>query len=329
MARHRGFTLIELLVVIAIIALLIALLLPAVQQAREAARRTQCRNNLHQIGLALHNYLDTFSTFPLSTMTRYIPHTGHAFQVRLLPYLEHSALYNQLDLLESQNLAPNRILIKTPLSVLLCPSDLEERDPYPGPFPDDSTGTFVAQWPTLNYIGISGACRQNHVKLLETGPALTVPWPQCGNYCTDGMFVPLAHRKMAHVVDGSSNTFAMGEQVYMKRSWFKGAYHTGSIDEQVCVYCTKNTRYPINVKPTRTVDPLDSGTTITWYVGDPDASHTPRATLFNDIWMGSRHMGGAMFLLADGAVRFVSENIDFDLYQSLSTVNGGEVLGEY
>lgn len=164
---RSGFTLIELLVVIAIVAILIALLLPAVQMAREAARRTQCRNNLHQLGLALHNYHDAYNCFPLTTNTRVVPHTSHGFTVRLMPYLELSNIYNQFDFNESQNLAPNRILIKDHIPVFHCPSDLDDRDPYPGPFFDDPSGTFVAQWPTASYVGVTGAGRSGNVKILK------------------------------------------------------------------------------------------------------------------------------------------------------------------
>ena len=97
-SKYRGFTLIELLVVIAIIAILIALLLPAVQQAREAARRTQCKNNLKQLGLAFHNYHDTFTLFPIGVQSAG-PNAGHygpSFYAGILPYLEQANVYNRL-----------------------------------------------------------------------------------------------------------------------------------------------------------------------------------------------------------------------------------------
>ena len=131
--RLRGFTLIELLVVIAIIAVLVALLLPAVQQAREAARRTQCRNNLKQFGLALHNYEGTFGMFPLTNAQNYLPNVqGFSPQARLLPYMEQVNLQNQLDFTQPAFTGPFNALIPnprfaaafaTPLQVMLCPSD--------------------------------------------------------------------------------------------------------------------------------------------------------------------------------------------------------------
>lgn len=316
---QHGFTLIELLVVIAIIAVLIAILLPAVQHAREAARRIQCRNNLHQIGLALHNYHDIARTFPLCALTRHDPHTGHGFLVRLMPYLEMGNLERSLDLNESQVYAPNRISAKQIVPSFLCPSDSDERDPYPGPFPDDPTGTFVAQWPTTNYEGIMGSCTISE-KTLESGSPRTSPWPHCGRYCTDGVMVPFASMAIRDITDGTSNTLMVGERTYQKRSWLKGAYHTFDRDTKVCVSAAKNVAWPINAQPAK----------IGYYVADPKApGGSTKNKLFNDLWFGSRHTGGAIFLLADGSVRFISENLDFGLYQSLATRNGGEVLGEF
>ncbi|HET6425819.1 MAG TPA: DUF1559 domain-containing protein, partial [Planctomycetaceae bacterium] len=130
--RSRGFTLIELLVVIAIIAILIALLLPAVQQAREAARRTQCRNNLKQLGLAIHNYVDNYSTLPINRYGDYVyssvwngPYEDSrswSWLVSIMPYVEASPLYNMLNF---ENTALNDSpYLKTSLAYHLCPSDV-------------------------------------------------------------------------------------------------------------------------------------------------------------------------------------------------------------
>ena len=124
---RRGFTLIELLVVIAIIAVLIALLLPAVQQAREAARRTQCKNNLKQLGLALHNYHDVFNRLPMS---QYVIPTGmpqagllqRTWTRRILPFLDQATIYNQWNWTQGYAVGTNLTLIATPLAVFKCPS---------------------------------------------------------------------------------------------------------------------------------------------------------------------------------------------------------------
>ena len=122
-SQQRGFTLIELLVVIAIIAVLIALLLPAVQQAREAARRSQCKNNVKQLGLALHNYHDTFNIFPLNNSFGAPALTNRSGFVGMLPYLDQRPMYNQMNMLVSGLVAPNLVFTQTPLPALSCPSD--------------------------------------------------------------------------------------------------------------------------------------------------------------------------------------------------------------
>ena len=133
--RSRGFTLIELLVVIAIIAVLIALLLPAVQQAREAARRTQCRNNLHQLGLAMHNYHDTHGCLPPLNVGRH-QDTGGCHQNRppstgwgvlILPFLDETALYNAVNMEQAVYLDVNTTVSQSVLSQYNCPSEVRPR----------------------------------------------------------------------------------------------------------------------------------------------------------------------------------------------------------
>src|SRR5262245_1830742 len=125
---RRGFTLIELLVVIAIIAVLVALLLPAVQQAREAARRSQCKNNLKQVGVALHNYLDVFAGFPPVTVVpanqTFEPWSG---QARLLPYIEQANLSNLIDWSVSSEFTSNPVVCRTRVPIYMCPSEVNDR----------------------------------------------------------------------------------------------------------------------------------------------------------------------------------------------------------
>lgn len=126
--RRRGFTLIELLVVIAIIAVLLALLLPAVQQARAAARRTQCRNNMKQIGLALHNYLDVHSRFPpISVFPVDRTYEPWSAQARLLPYIEQANLQNLIDWGTSPEYTGSPIVTQTRVPIYLCPSEVQDR----------------------------------------------------------------------------------------------------------------------------------------------------------------------------------------------------------
>jgi len=306
----RGFTLIELLVVIAIIAILIALLLPAVQQAREAARRVQCQNNLHQLGLAMHNYHDAHLVFPPGAFWRFDPKTGHGFLVGLMPYFDLNNLFEQMNLNVSQIELPNRVLARRSIPIFLCPSDLPKPDPYPGPFPGDPS--FVAQWPTSNYLGVMGSCQNGQFVDLED--------TDCGDYCTDGLFYPLSARRLRDVTDGSSNALAVGEHIYQKRSWFKGAFYIPNPTTKVCVTAAKNIVWGINSRPE----------SIGYYTADPEApAGATKDKVFNNLWFGSRHAGGSHFLMVDGSVHFLSENMNMQTYKDLATINGDEVIGEF
>lgn len=330
--RRPGFTLIELLVVIAIIAILIALLLPAVQQAREAARRTQCKNNMKQLGLALHNYHDTFNLFPpahLRTQANY-PGTGALTSWRgfslhsmILPYIEQSALYNQMDFNTYFDQGNNTVSRRTKLAAFLCPSD----STYPGS-PDQGNNSYAGSMgPNLGqYVGPIGL--------------------RDGMFCFD---VPV---RMADIRDGTSNTIAMAEQLigdnantaYTPGDVVRGIAWTGSTP-------SKPTQNELNTYGTA----CQAGTTNhhshngrEWSIG------MPAQTLFNTAappnwqyptcqsctgcgWMDSqgifpsrsRHTGGVQVLLGDGSARFVSDNVDLATWQNLGSVRGGEVIGEF
>ncbi len=183
--KHRGFTLIELLVVIAIIAILIALLLPAVQMAREAARRTQCRNNLKQLGLALHNYHDTHSTFPpgLIAADDDLQDAMHSGLTLLLPQLEQTTVYNKYDFDFSWRAPANKDATSTYVPAFQCPSSI-------GGLPQ--SGGF--DLPTTDYVFSKG----------------TRAW-LCRNRTMTGMFDVNSRVRTRDVTDGLSNTFAMGE----------------------------------------------------------------------------------------------------------------------
>lgn len=183
--KRRAFTLIELLVVIAIIALLIALLLPAVQQAREAARRTQCRNNLKQFGLALHNYHDLHRTFPPGVVAANGDFSNglHSGLTLLLPQLERSAVYHNYNFDVAWSDPLNERATSTPIDSFLCPSS-------PGGLPQH--GGFDR--PATDYVFSKG----------------TRAW-LCLNGVRTGMFDVNSSTRTRDVTDGLSNTFAMGE----------------------------------------------------------------------------------------------------------------------
>ncbi|MEZ6131033.1 MAG: DUF1559 domain-containing protein [Planctomycetaceae bacterium] len=308
--RKRGFTLIELLVVIAIIAILIALLLPAVQQAREAARRTQCKNNLKQWGLALHNYHDTALKFPMGAMglnavTNVTPTPNNmSWHIRVLPYIDQANLYAKFDFSRNYNstTAPsNRDNRDTTFDGLHCPSALTR---------DRKPATIGEGW-TVHYYGVAGP------KGTRPAPA-TGNYPHNGNATTDhggtatsGILYRNSDTAMRDITDGTSNTFLVGEisskaaNSNSYRAWIQGASNGSG---NTANYACKNINRPM---------------------GPSGYSGGVATRLFGDVRFGSNHTGGAHFLLGDGTVRFISENIDFNIYRALATRSEGEVIGEF
>lgn len=314
MLRRRGFTLIELLVVIAIIAVLIALLLPAVQQAREAARRSTCKNNMKQIGLAIHNYHDTFNLFPMSYTTDGIFNVttrGKSWIIGILPYIDQAPLYNTID--QSAPIAPattspiptpytpNTVAAMSILTGFLCPSNptngngrLNGRANLTNDFFGVSDYKAVAgnnwAWGTFPYTHTTGRNAGSN-NGLDAGNG----W-MCRNNRSGGPIVTA----MRHLTDGTSNTLFVGEALSGR--------------------CTHSTWYFFNHTTATCAVPLNyymRNTAIT-------AGDWP-----NNYSFASQHVGGAHFLLGDGTVRFLSENIDLQLYRNLATVDGGEVIGEF
>ncbi len=300
MTRHhkRGFTLVELLVVIAIIGILIALLLPAVQAAREAARRMQCSNNMKQLGLAAHNYMSAHGHFPPGAywLHENIGAPGGLLVV-LLPYIESGALLDNFSFARAAVKYPNVEIAEQHIPTYRCPSESGENE-----FDELFTaagGRFV----NSNYVGVMGAEETVSGAHFEEG--------HCGRYYIDGVFYPNSEVKARDISDGLANTLAFGERTYQLRAWASGAYHYGDTTSHVCVYSAKNVRWPIN---------SDSSML---YFRDKGP---PFTCVFNDLYFGSRHPGGAQFCFADGSVHFVNETIDFDTYQDMAIRNDGNVL---
>lgn len=286
--KKSGFTLVELLVVIAIIGVLIALLLPAVQQAREAARRMQCTNNLKQLGLALHNYHDIHQNFPMASATG----TGRiSVQFRLLPFIEQQNLYDQAEYTNDYH--ANLDLAKTRIDGFLCPS---------GPVEKSARATGTGDEPdayTTHYYGNSGPIGTNTL----TGTAYQQDASSFGAVAREGVFYKLKCYSFRDLLDGTSNTFGFGELSFAKyanyRGWTRGALQYDATN--LALLGCKTHSQPINY-------------------GKNGASLS-----FNAGGYGSEHPGGANFGMMDGSVRFVPQTVDMNVYRGLASRAGGEV----
>ncbi len=321
---RQGFTLIELLVVIAIIAILVALLLPAVQQAREAARRSSCKNNLKQLGLALHNYHDTHNAFPFGSIATRL-NAAATFPSSLsgvpmlFPYLEQGPLYDQLStffpIRSSQNFPSH--LMNTPIPTLACPSDPEggKVTSVHGGSPDPADPN--AAPPDYN----DGFCGNY---LLSSGSEEITEGTGGNSRNLTGMFYYQSRTRMRDVVDGTSNTvmaaeIKLGGEGGGQRDWRGRYYRADHLSSIVSNFRPPNTTVSDIL---RTCDGYGTGC-----VNSKIPTTTGTATQV--IYSRSHHTGGVQVVMADGAVKFVSENIDTGLWRAVGTRHGGEVIGEF
>jgi len=314
-SRRPGFTLVELLVVIAIIGILIALLLPAVQAAREAARRSQCTNHVKQLGLALHNYHDTYKVFPpgvfASRLNLGIPTPPHSmsWMPTLLPFMEQQALFDQLKpymASRNSNAFPPQ-LFNTVIPTLMCPSDPVKRktgivhNPSQADPPPDYDDGFHG-----NYLLCNGSQEVTEANSTDL----------------NGMFYYLSKIDMSGVRDGTSNT-VMSSEIRLtpesagNRDW-RGRYYRA--DHLSSIF---STRLPPNTSSADRLRTLEIKATALLYA-PAVGSVNPQV-----IYARSAHPGGVNVGLADGSVRFVSETINTQTWQSLGTREGGEPIGDY
>jgi prepilin-type processing-associated H-X9-DG protein len=238
-------------------AVMTALLLPAVQQAREAARRTQSQNNLKMIMLALHNYHDTYQAFPEGTQPneKLKPEERLSWQAKILPFLDQQVLFSQIDFEEGWEDPANAKALMTQIPVYRNPSALDQPSTYA----------------TTHYVGIAG--------LGKDGPELPATNPRAGVFAYDRA------TKIRDITDGTSNTIAVTDGKD-HGPWGAGAHPT---------------MRALTEKP---------------YINGPDG-------------IGGPHAGGINAALADGSVRFISENIDPTVFEALTTISGGEVVGGF
>lgn len=309
--RHRqvrsGFTLIELLVVIAIIAVLIALLLPAVQQAREAARRSQCKNNLKQIGLALHNYHDSINTFPYCSTYAINPAFKHTWVEMILPYIDNAPLYNQINFsLPNDATTPtnNLALFDSKTVVFIqCPSN---------PFSASlacKDGSLFREFPVrhqgLAYPLMSGTIQPDSVS------------PDCGCencFCNTETTIVRSWNS-SHLFNRFPGIFNRGASVSRIRDITDGASNTIMAAERNAEECGWGGAFSWNFTNV--------------YTGQKINSPTRTTNVGSDWWRNcgssSYHVGGAHMLMGDGAVKFYSNNIDHRTYCYLGDKADGNV----
>lgn len=286
----RGFTLIELLVVICMIAVLLTLLAPIVQRSRDAARVAQCKNNMKQLGLAFHNYHDTFLTFPPGWTQHHPqpgPQTRFGWSVFVLPFVEQAALYQRLDF-QTQRAEPAAVF-QTLIPTYRCPED-------PSVNVNSQRGGFA----TLNYSVNFGPIAPP--RLIENG--LAEFWP--GQLPTPLKANGLAHlnSKIAvrDIIDGTSNTFLIGERSATGGSAIWMGVRGNEFENDQVTDCA----------PGHEINKSEAG-------------------------FSSRHVGGAHFLMCDGSVRFVNEQIpsgpgamqQMPIYQRLSQRDDGQVIDDF
>jgi prepilin-type N-terminal cleavage/methylation domain-containing protein/prepilin-type processing-associated H-X9-DG protein len=310
-SRRRAFTLVELLVVIAIIGVLVSLLLPAIQSARESARRTQCNNNLKQLGLAITTYVDTYNVYPPGGMSQIVVNNTVvlsnelSWHALILPYIEMKGLQGDINF-NAVNLAGNLLAPVPPdvppwltqVPTYMCasaPSTIHNTTQMPNPANDDINAY------TTHYYGIMGPVGVN--------PASTKAAPNniykqdAQGFATQGVLGRNSKNLIQDIIDGSSNTFLLGEISWFDadsyRSWLRGC--GGNATGLYCGGC-KNVVFGINAAA--------------WTSGvDFD---------LNRVSFGSMHPGGCQFVMCDGAVRFINQSVDMDVYKATASMNGRE-----
>jgi prepilin-type N-terminal cleavage/methylation domain-containing protein len=297
---HKGsaFTLVELLVVIAIIGILVALLLPAIQAARESARKSSCRNNLHQVAVALHNYESAYGKLPPGY--QYVKGTegnalGYSWTVMVLPFMELQSMYDAFDFKKPIYDNINAAIRERHIDELLCPTD----DISPTGFVEMGTERYAMACYVANF-GTPDLDEDQEQALAPNGR----PW---------GPFYRNSKTKLKDITDGTTKTLMVGERQ-------NGPFRTPGAHG---VHIEYETTWAGAV---RDIDDNedDHGHMVLFQTG-----HTPNDAESDDRDVSASHSGEALFALCDGSVRSISEDIDEKLYFALGTMNGEETIAEF
>ncbi len=343
--RRRGFTLVELLVVIAIIGILIALLLPAVQAAREAARRSQCANNMKQVGLALHNYHDAFKSFMPQAIWDGLPPSGTAGGVRpahhtwltmLLPFMEQQPLYDSVDFTEP---AWGQAVVGTAVDTLRCPTDPDLRNPSESH--DMAVTNYIAN---EGYHWHPGAVGPIGNWSPWNGAGTTSPYPGFSDGFTStgdmlGVFTNLFTCKIRDITDGTSNTAMVAESnaagFYGGPMWSIGTgkkRYKGVFIYAPAFLACGYAGWGGNEAGSGILNP--DGTSRSggqWFRTNPHPC-PPVYMIFRGFnseshhGCGSLHPGGMQITLADGSVRFLSESMAFGTWMKLNSIGDGNTM---
>lgn len=333
--KTLGFTLVELLVVVAIIGILVALLLPAVQAAREAARRSQCQNNLKQIGLACLNYESSRNGLPPASSNSPAERlNGLGWQVYILPFMEEAAVSAHINSNYAEDAEALDLANSTAITQYSCPTDPEIEEVRGRKY----------EFRVMSYAGVLGSyfSRSGVTECLRSR----------GDYCvgdeanvsgdfgpvnTDGLFVVDALTPLRKAIDGLSKTAMAGERWYQLRTWTFGSYYSANDTPSVpgaprgpqkktAVSAAKN--FDRRIPPNADLDQigyyrlhLDEDRPAL----PPGAQKTVR---YNNLPFGSFHPGNTMFVFGDGSVRGLADDIDMDVYLAMGSRNGEETVGD-
>ncbi|HEV7282209.1 MAG TPA: DUF1559 domain-containing protein [Pirellulaceae bacterium] len=301
MSRARvGFTLVELLVVIAIIGVLVALLLPAVQAAREAANRASCGNNLKQLGIAFHNYHDTYKALPFGAYGC----CWGTWQISVQPFMENTPLYDQYDVSDKDDTpvgarygsAKNLAATRTRIATLTCPSDTEN-----APLSNITSHNYAANF------GNTGYAQQRTLNGVTFGGA-----PFSYQDATPG--ARITNRKFASIMDGLSNTMLAAEVLQGRDSDLRGFTWWGDASGFTS-YLAPNSPLPDRIY------------SATYCVNKPELNLPCAVSSGTDPTMfasRSRHPGGVQVLMGDGSGRFVGETVNLNVWRGASTSQGSE-----